>query len=157
MFRPQFIRSKAALKRINKNETCHFYAAHHWNRYYSAIIVLIVSTISRGSPLVSCWPQKQVIKHRPRPMQKAYPGLLEPGYSYISFEREKHLSSKHRGTTYLVTVQAKPQFLLSFLLHTDFLINKSSLLSILKRFRMLLYPVRQPYNIFFSKKPPHKS
>ena len=37
---------------------------------------------SAGLRWVSRCPQVQVIKHRPKQIQKAYPGLLEPGYSY---------------------------------------------------------------------------
>lgn len=43
---------------------------------------LLVFVLFSSSPWVSCCLQVQVIKHRPRQIQKAYPGLLEPGYSY---------------------------------------------------------------------------
>lgn len=36
---------------------------------------------SSRCPRAICCPQVQVIKHRPRRIQKAYPGLLEPGSS----------------------------------------------------------------------------
>lgn len=47
--------------------------------YFSLLVIFVL--LSR-SLQVSCCLQVQVIKHRPKQMQKAYPGLLEPGYSY---------------------------------------------------------------------------
>lgn len=81
----------------------------HKNRQYSMIIFLLVFIIFRGSPWDSCCPQVQVIKHRPRQIQKAYPGLLEPSYSYTSASN-KPLTSRHcvnRSTAHVVTTQVQ--------------------------------------------------
>lgn len=68
-------------------ENCGFFCYMKKWDVYPAIHKDIFVISARLGPLllasvVRCCPQVQVIKHRPRQIQKAYPGLLEPGCSY---------------------------------------------------------------------------
>lgn len=80
---------------------------------------------SAGLRWVSHCPQVQVIKHRPKQIQKAYPGLLEPGYSYsLAASATKPfntdaLDKKRHNTFYPFCCRCS-------LSHTYFLIDEAS-------------------------------
>lgn len=88
-----------------------FYAScprHLKHRHY--VLFLLIFILFIRSLRVSHRHQVQVIKHRPRQIQKAYPGLLEPGHSWSlllllqSGNKTFNFNAlQNKSTTYLVT------------------------------------------------------